>query len=219
MKKTLVVFVAVLFLAAFVPRSAEAEVTFDLGIKGGVSLARIMEIDLSSGGLKDPSSTMTKPVFGGFVAINLNQTFTFQPEVYYLTQGGVWDEDFEGLLYHWVHTLRYIHIPLLAKIHLMKEGKAIPILFAGPAVDFLVSARHKLTIDGVVDYDEDFKSDLKGTNFSLVFGGGVEMMLDKLMLVLDIRYDLGLANIVASEYANDWSLKTKALMVMVGVGF
>ena len=38
------------------------------------------------------------------------------------------------------------------------------------------------------------------------------------MLVLDIRYDLGLANIDAGGIAID-TLKTRALMFMLGVGF
>ncbi len=216
MKNAVLVVLSIVLLAGFFPRPASAEVTFDLGIRGGISLAKIMEV-LDS--VEDPSSTLTRPVLGGFIAINVNRMFTFQPELYYLNQGGVWNEEFMGSAYEWLHTQRYIHIPLLVKIHVMPEGRTIPIVFAGPAVDFLLSAREKLTIDGTVEYDDDLKPALKSTNFSLVFGGGVEMMLDKLKLILDIRYNLGLANIVAAEFADGWSLKTKAVMIVAGVGF
>ncbi len=39
------------------------------------------------------------------------------------------------------------------------------------------------------------------------------------MLILDIRYDMGLSNILKAEYADDWSIKNKALMFVAGIGF
>jgi hypothetical protein len=194
MKKACLVFLCVLMLAAFVPRQAAAEVTLDLGIKGGISFANTMEV--WEGDEYPTTSPLVSPVFGAFVSINLSKMFTFQPEVYLVTQGGIWEEDdVEGEL-KWKHAAKYIHVPLLAKIHLVQEGKMIPILFAGPAVDFLVSANEKFWIDGVLEYDESFKEYLKSLHFGAVFGGGVEFMLDKLMIILEVRYNLGLVNTI-----------------------
>lgn len=215
MKKLLVASLCVLFLAAFLPRPAAAEVTTGFGVRAGISMAKMAEVYL---GFDDPSSALTKPLFGGFLAININKMFTLQPEVYYLTKGGVWDEEIEGFSLLWEDTLNYLHIPVLAKLNIASQGKIVPILFAGPAVNVLVSSNKKLTVDGVVEEDRSF-DELKKTDFSLVFGGGVEILLDKIKLILDVRYDLGLSNILKAEFADDWSIKNKVLMFVAGVGF
>lgn len=217
MKKASLVFLSVLLLAAFFPRPAAAEVTFDLGIKGGVSLANTME--LYDGEKFPTTSPLISPVFGGFVAINLNNVFTFQPEVHYLMNGGIWEEEFGGIAQKWKHTYRYIHVPLLAKFHLIPKGKAIPILFAGPAVDLLLSTNDKYWEDGVLIFDGAFEEPLKKMSLSAVLGGGVEFKMDTLLVVLEVRYNLGLNNIVKDPGEFNYSLKTKALMIMAGVGF
>jgi len=218
MKKASLIFLSVLLLAAFVPRPAAAEVTFDLGIKGGVSLANTVE--RYDGEILFPTtSSFISPVFGGFVAINLSDVFTLQPEVHYLVNGGNWESEFGGIVQRWKHTFRYLHVPLLAKVHLIPKGKAIPILFAGPAVNLLLSTNDKYWEDGVLIYDEPFEEPLKKMSLSAVVGGGVEFKMDTLLVVLEIRYNLGLTNLIIDPGKINWSLKTKALMIMAGVGF
>jgi hypothetical protein len=214
MKKAFLVCLSVLVLVAFVPRPAAAEVTFDLGIKGGISFAKTMEI---YDGEKYSSRALKGPIFGVFAAINLSKLLTFQPEVYLATQGGIWGEDMDGS-FKWEHAVKYIHIPLLAKFHLIQEGKMIPILFMGPSVDFLLSAKEKFWIDGVLEDEGSFKEYLKSLHFSAVFGGGVEFMMEKLMLVLEVRYCLGLVNTLKDPDPGQ-SYKYRTLMVMAGVGF
>jgi hypothetical protein len=215
MKRTLGFLLSVVLLAVFVPQPASADVTFDLGIKGGVALT---SLKYSYEGEADNSSSTLNPIIGGFLAINLNKTFTFQPEVYFLTHGGKWVYSEDGYDFKEVEKLGVIHIPLLAKLHLAdrEAEKLIPIVFAGPALDILLSAKAKYYIDGTFIDDYDFKEYIKNTNFSLVFGGGVEIMLDKLMLVLEVRYDMGMTDLHADE---EEVYKTKALIFMVGIGF
>ena len=57
---------------------------------------------------------------------------------------------------------------------------------------------------------------IKSTNFGLVFGGGVEVMLEKLMLVFEARYDMGLTDL---HIPADTVYKSRALIFMAGVGF
>ena len=216
MKKAAVVCVCALFALTFVPRQAEAEVTFDLGLKGGISFANTLEV---YEGTKYPTtSALTGPVFGVFVSINLNKTFSFQPEAYLLTQGGIWEDEFEDVAYKWEHAVRYIQVPLLAKIHLVQDKSMTPVLFAGPAVDILVSANERAWIDGVLDYDESFKDYVKGLHVGAIFGGGVEFKLETLMLSLEVRYNLGLVNTIKDPDPGQ-SYKYRTLMVLAGVGF
>jgi hypothetical protein len=215
LKKVLPVCLSILFMSVFVPRQAAAEVTFDFGIKGGISFAKTAE---TSEGEDFPSTALKSPVFGVFAAINLNKMFTFQPEAYLLTQGGIWEEDVELSLFKWEHKAKYIHIPLLAKVHLIQEGKVVPIIYAGPAVDLLLSANEKFWIDGALEYDESFKEYLRTLHFGAVFGGGVEFRLEKLMFILEARYNLGLANTIKDPEPGI-SYKYRTLMVLAGIGF
>lgn len=214
MKKGLLVFTVVLLFAAFAPRPVAAAVDIGLGVKGGLSLASQKWSDDSSA-----SKSLTKPVFGVFFAFNLNKSFAIQPEIYYLTQGGIYTyESLEEITYKYIDTYKYLHIPVLAKLRLMPGKKLTPIVFAGPAVGVLLSAHYKYFVDGVEEFDKDIKANLEKMNFSIVFGGGVEHKMGKYMLILDVRYDLGLANIDGYNDPTD-TLKTRALMFMIGVGF
>ncbi|MFO7732678.1 MAG: hypothetical protein R6X21_03405, partial [Candidatus Aminicenantes bacterium] len=77
----------------------------------------------------------------------------------------------------------------------------------------------KLTIDGTIVEDRSF-DELKKNDLSLVIGGGVEIPIgNPIKLILDVRYDLGLSNIVRDEFADDWSIKNKVLMFVAGIGF
>jgi hypothetical protein len=211
MKKGVLVFAVAALLVAFVPRPAAA-VDFDLGVKGGLSMATYKWTG------SEASNSLTRPVFGAFIAFNLNKTFAIQPEIYYLTLGGISTIDSGGIIYKYIDRYKYLHVPVLAKVRLMPGKKLTPILFAGPAMGVLLSAHYKYVVDGVEEFDKDIKAFLNKTNFSIVFGAGVECKMDKYILILDIRYDLGLANIDGSDDPTD-QLKSRALMFMVGVGF
>jgi hypothetical protein len=215
MKKMLGALLSVALLAVVVPQPASAEVTFDLGLKGGVALT---SLKWSDEGEPDNSTSILTPIIGGFLTINVNKTFAFQPEIYFLTLGGKWTASGEGFDLKEVEKIGVVHIPFLAKIRLAdrEAKKIVPILFAGPAVDVILSAKGKFYVDGALEDEYDIKEDLKSTNFSLVFGGGAEVMLDKLMLVFEARYDMGLTDLHIDV---DQVYKTKALIFMVGVGF
>jgi hypothetical protein len=213
MKKLLGVFMGGLLLTMLIPQSAAAGVTFGLGIKGGVSFAQVNWID--KGG-EDKSKFLAQPVFGAFVAINLNKFFSVQPEIYLLTRGGKWTEDDGEIITKWIEKWKYIHIPILAKVHLKQDGKTIPVLFAGPAVNFVSSAKGKILEDGVLVDEYEFKDYVKSPTLSLVFGGGAEMKMEKITLILDLRYDLGLTDPITFI---DQKVKFGTLMFMVGIGF
>jgi hypothetical protein len=98
----------------------------------------------------------------------------------------------------------------------MQGGKTIPVIFAGPAINFNLSAKGKIFEDDVLVDEYEFKDWVKSPTLSLVFGGGAEMKMEKFMLILDLRYDLGLTNPV--EFPDE-NVKFGTLMFMVGIGF
>jgi len=213
MKKTIVI-LAALIAAAFGPRTVSAAVDFDFGLKGGLSLAQISFTgDVNSEGL----SLLARPVFGAFFAYNISPMFSIQPEIYFLMQGTLRDQTIGDMELRTEQVLGYIDIPILAKARFMAGRPARPVVFAGPAVSFLTKATQRFYTNGAPGNEYDLKPFLKGTNFSAVFGAGLEYSLKKILLVLDVRYDLGFVDI--DKGSETVFMKTRALLLMVGVGF
>jgi len=185
------------------------------GIKGGLSLPTPASVD--SGDPDYPSVNPKKPVFGVFVAYNRSRNFAYQLEIFYLTQSlitsNIFITDDQGnIIFEGpVEDLRmYIHIPVLAKFRIVNKSPVTPIVFAGPAMSVAVKTSTKPEIAAPI-YTPEFKD----VNLSLVFGGGLEAAVGRFVLSLDVRYDLGFADLHASGI----DPKTNALMFMAGIGF
>jgi hypothetical protein len=181
---------------------------FSFGIKGGLSLPTL-------------SSTVderypNKPVFGVFVAYNHSPNFATQLEILYLTQSLGWNciftDDQGNIIYEGpAEDLRmYIHIPFLAKFRIMNKSPVTPIVFAGPAMSVLLKTSTKPEIAA-----PDWTLEYRAVNLSFFCGGGLEAAVGRLVLSLDVRYDLGFADI----HINIDEHKTNALMFMAGIGF
>jgi len=64
--------------------------------------------------------------------------------------------------------------------------------------------------------DVDIKMDYKSYDYGLVFGAGYQLSMPGASLFFEGRYHLGIANILKDPAADD-SLKTKGLVVIVGI--
>lgn len=215
MRKVVAV-LGVLGFLAFVPSMLSADVNFDLGVKGGLSSSKVK---FEEGGPGLPIKSLGKPVFGVFFSLNLNPTFSIQPEAYLVIKGGSLEKSGGESVFKLQPQLTYIHVPVLAKAHIVREGKVKPIVFAGPAVSFLTKAVQRYYEDGTLLYEEDIKEKgyVRNSDFGIVFGGGLEFALGKALLVLDVRYDLGLVDVDAES--DTTVAKNRALMLLVGIGF
>lgn len=217
MKRSSVI-IAVLLLAVFVAKPLAAEGAFDWGVKGGLSLSK----NTWSNG--PTSGTLPKPVVGAFLSFSLSKTLAIQPEVYLLMAGGRDEGEIDGVSWRYDNIQTFIHVPVLAKVRLMREGKWTPIVFAGPAANFLLTAKNKYYEDGELIFEfteEQIREEfgIKNLTFSLVLGGGAEWMInDKMILVFDIRYSLMLTKLNGVAF-EEGSWKNNALMFMLGVGF
>jgi hypothetical protein len=223
MKKISVVAAAALILTALGPRSAAAQRTLVPGVKGGLSISTFGE----------PWSTLKNPTVGAFLSIGLNKVLSVQPEVFWLTQGGAvgggnyYDEigNYVEIEYRW--KLSYVHIPVLCKLCPIPKGTFRPVIFAGPAIDILARAVEAVYYNVYDDQGEELyayrgddvniRDTFNGTNWDLVAGAGLEVLLNKARLVVEVRYTQGLTNIY--RQSPDTPLKTRALMFLAGVGF
>lgn len=212
MKKGILVCAAVVVLAVLVAAPASAATTFKFGVKIGASSSNVKWSDDAG-----DEKSVVKPTFGAFALIELSPTLAIQPEINYLVTGEQWDiTDGDA-----IENFTYLHIPVLLRARLMKEGKFVPVVFAGPAVGFLLSAK-----DTGVDVKEFFKS----TDFDLDFGLGAEIALGKIKGLLDLRYMLGLTNVFKSDLLTlggaelmvlptELSMKNAAFVLTAGIIF
>lgn len=141
-----------------------------IGVKAGANFSNVNwdEPDIS------PES-VTNFHFGGYLNLNLSDKFGITPEVLYSSQGS----EIDGMKLD----MTYIAIPVMLRF------KPINFLFleAGPQFSFLTNA--EMSFDGNV---EDIKDQLKGNDFGLGFGAGVNLPLG---FNVGARYVLGFSNI------------------------
>lgn len=199
MKRSVALCALALVLAALVAAPASAAIKINFGLKGGVSFSNVKWSD------DDGSEQMLiQPTFGGFIVVPLGSSLAIQPEVNYIVHGEKWT-DGESI----TEKFTYLQVPVLVRIQLMKEGKIVPVLFAGPSVSFLMSA----TESGFGSVKEFFKN----TDFGAVIGVGGIFGQGKTKGLVDLRYVFGFTNNYA--FSTEFSMKTAAFVVTGGIIF
>jgi hypothetical protein len=166
-KITLIAFVLFIGLAA-----AQAQVTVNPGIRGGLNLSRLTNID--------NNNFKSDFYVGGLVEIKFNKFFTLQPELTYSRQGSegreyyIGSNDFENTKYE----LNYVTVGAVAKFNFNGGGFH---LLAGPSIDLKTS-------DNLGKYGYD----PIGTDLSFV--GGIGYTLPN-GLTFEARFKQGLIDI------------------------
>ncbi|HEV3326648.1 MAG TPA: porin family protein [Puia sp.] len=159
---------------------ATANAQFAFGIKAGANFSNASGDGLS--GLS--TSTLTGFNGGVFFKLPIGGHLSIQPELVYSGQGFKADEN--G--YTATFTENYINIPVLLKYR-FPMGLFIE---TGPQIGFLMSANAKY--QGVSASD---KSNYTSTDFDWAVGAGFHIPTTK--LAVDVRYNIGLANIASSS--------------------
>ncbi len=208
MKKLVVLSVLIMGVALLVPRPLAA----DFGIKGGLNLSWYAVT--AEPGFEWTSHNLTGFTVGAFYTFSLGPKFAIQPEAYYATYGEKESDPGDSFIYY-KEQLNYIHVPVLFKFKL-GEGGFTPILFAGPYLSFLMSATGT---DYEFEESFDVKPYHKSTVYGLTFGLGLEKKLEKVLLVLDVRYNMDLVRNDVADVEEPWSSKTRVWTFMVGIGF
>jgi hypothetical protein len=103
-------------------------------------------------------------------------------------------------------------VPLTLTIPI-ENSPIAPRLYVGPAVSFLLSA--KITNGGEVD----IKDSTEDIDYGIFFGGGADYMIGNGALMLDVLYNIGLANIDKEADAEGLSVTNKTIQIMAGYRF
>jgi hypothetical protein len=112
--------------------------------------------------------------------------------------------------------LVYVEIPVLARV-VLPIGRLRPVLLGGGSL--AVSVGCELQMEGADNIEQercdgDSTASLAGSDFSAIFGGGLEYPLRSATLRLEVRRVLGLRNIAAGQ-----ELKNRVWAVLLGITF
>ncbi len=140
---------------------------------------------------------------GGFIVFNLSDMWAIQPEFLFTQKGTrlALEEDTAEI------SIDYLQIPILAKFIIPTQAKFKSSLFLGPyfALKLGANARQGSWSRAL---SEIYSSDL-----GLVLGGNVEFKYGTGSIIIDLRYDFGLASIF------EVYMKNEAISLMVGYIF
>jgi opacity protein-like surface antigen len=157
-------------------------------------------------------------LFGGILAeFKISDMFYIQPEINFLPKGVTYKNKTGPYISSYMEfTLNYYEIPIniLAKFNM---DKFTPFLFAGPSLSFLSETNAIDDSGNEYDISEFYKK----FDFSINFGGGVELSLSKSIdIFLMARYSLGLTNIVNKEFSSELGkINTQGTALAVGLKF
>jgi len=198
-----------------------AQENVSLGVKGGVNFSDFAGSDVSG----DAVQGKTGFVGGLSVAFRFGDIFEVQGEFLYSQKGVKVEETGASGLTNGKISLNYMETPILLKAGLPTQGKFRPALYVGPAVSFEMSCDLSGTFDGQAadrscDDQEDgwVPKERKTFDWGLVFGAeAVYKVGRKTSLLFEVRYNLGLTSLEATE--QNLNIKNRALSLMAGVLF
>ncbi|WP_338764448.1 porin family protein [Bernardetia sp. ABR2-2B] len=195
--------------------SSYAQSTTSFGIKGGVNLANFRGEDV-----KD-ASNRTAFNIGALLNYSVAESVGLSFEVDYSSQGAVNEGSTLNVGGIDITTddatvkLDYLRTTLLFNYYMgSSEMNIRPELFAGPYLGFLLNSQAK---SGSGDYEDYPDNTFKGTDFGAAFGAGLHIRVgERMWLVPDVRYNLGLSNIYDSDNV---TARNGVLSVNLGLTF
>ncbi len=184
------------------------------GVLGGVAFDKPGGPDAAN-----INGTYTGFAVGGFVTFQVTHGFAIEPEALYVQKGAKTSTTGSSGTITGKIKVPYFEIPVLAKLRIPPRGGSIvsPHAYAGPAIAFKAGC-HVSASSGTTTLSDScdastFNVKIKSTDFSLVFGGGVDIG----RALVDVRYDLGLSQI-GNSGTND-NAKNRTLYLLAGWTF
>ena len=156
---------------------------------------------------------------GIFYSHNLSKYFAIQPEAYY-SQRGI--HFYKTELYNTSYNLNvsYLEIPVLLKYKIPFNWAVAPSLLAGPYFAFSLSSSR--TLDFGEESDTKSVDGINSFDYGLVFALDFEFLELPASPMLELRFNLGLANTMQqpeeypSLYENPGTVKLYALSLLTG---
>lgn len=198
--------------------SSASALDLGLGVKGGLNLSRTWGNEPKK--IVDMMNPSMRPglAIGAAFQLKLAKAFAIQPEVLFSCKGSKHDDpdysdffddfgdlggigDFGNGKKTYSISYRYLEIPILFQILIPASDVVVPMVYAGPAISFLTGVAGKKEYDGkkedlTDDEIKETKDRLKSVDFGIAMGAGLGIKAGPGRLVLDVRFNLGLLNIL-----------------------
>jgi hypothetical protein len=198
---------AVMFLSV----NSYSQVKLGLGVEAGLNLANANITPTVT------TSGKTGFIIGSFLDINFSRNFSVAPGLRFITKGYVQNfTDANGNAITETVSFNYIEIPVLLRVEFpLTEVK--PYLFAGPTLAINLAATAD-DVGGGTSTSTDVSTNISGTDFGLLFGGGVGFKIaPKIDLFASFGYELGLSNILKNN--TNSTIKNTGIQLTAGAMF
>jgi hypothetical protein len=219
-KRSVALVALAFFLTGILPLTAQAQLGEGIdtkpGVRAGVDFMTFWGDDVDG----DETNRRTGILVGGFLLADFAGPFAVQPELMYIQKGASQEGTLpDGTTVTETIKLDYIEVPVLVKLQVPLEEGINPSVFAGPTLGLNVTAEREIEAEGesaredISSATEDISDDVSGTDFGLALGGGVDVELNNVTLMGDIRYGLGLT----STDDGDASIQNRGFMITAGL--
>jgi opacity protein-like surface antigen len=216
MKKVLVT----LFVLFIITSTSFAQ--FKIGPRFGINLSSVSDDPDYGAGVEQSSHFGF--LFGAAAELGIAGPMYAEVELLYIQKGeDLKGQDQLGNPAEQIFTANYLEIPILVKAK-FPLGPVSPYAFVGPNIGILLSANSEFTSGGQTQ-DTDIKDNMTSIDFALDFGAGVGFNVMPMMsLVFDVRYSLGLSDIVdpqqqPGQQTQESTEKTRGFQIMLGAMF
>ncbi len=195
------------------------------GFKAGMSETFLRAWD-HAGQIDKAWTSSSLSLLGVFIKLPLTGRFSLQPELYYAPKGSERKTTAPDPTLVAVEMWRfhYLEVPLLLQYEFNRGSAVNPKIFVGPYASYLLNGASHVNLYDVYTGalvslgDKVSIPGLKKYDYGLTFGVGAEIEIQRLRLLFDMRYDLGLTSTADSnpEYGR---IKTGMFYGMIGVRF
>jgi hypothetical protein len=104
--------------------------------------------------------------------------------------------------------------PVLLKIKFLRGTS--PYIVGGGEVGYVISQKAVVTVPGVGEEEQDITEDIERLYYGALFGGGFEVDLDFFSLLLELRYHMGLSNMVKDPPPDAYA-RSNALSLVLAI--
>lgn len=194
-------------------RKAKEFAAGGLKLMGGLSMGNLNFSDEISAEAKKTS----KMGFMGGLGFESGGRLAFELDLLYSPGGAVFkdavdSENKERITF----SGNAITLPILLKVRFLPG--TTPYILAGGEIGYVLSQKVTITDAAGNDTEEDVTDNINRLLYGIVFGGGAEMKTGGLNLLLEVRYRLGLSNLLKDAQSGQY-VKATALSFLLGVKF
>jgi hypothetical protein len=195
-------FLLVFCLIGTIETSQAQSAYLTAGPKAGLNLSSFMGKDASSASIIPGANA------GFFLSYTVYDELGITAELLYSMKGA---KIRNSIITNSTTRLHYVEMPILARYLFQSGTRTIPTIFAGPSLNYLITAKSTLPSE------ENVKDRYKKFDVGAVFGAGVNIDLDKKWWIIDVRFTPGLLK--TSSLPDPKRIRNAVFSLNVAYGF